>query len=301
MSVLHLCLLCLSGVLFLPISSAQKWTIEGLVRDSSTGEPVSYATLEIPGKALGSLSDINGAFTLFLEQANQNDTVIVQNPGFETAAVPVAMLRQRGIVLLRHKFVQLPEVVITAGGRQSAIEKGITEVPNPLPTYGMSTWMQVAGYFENARKDSGQIVGVSFYVPKTQKTRTPFRVRIYGCDAAGKPSEDLLHDDVILNASRGDEWVFADIGKYGIRLPETGYFVAMEWINAGEKYRYHEKIMSERRDFYGQKLGAALGQEVSSTWIKFIGGAWKRDDKIVGGSKPSYRNALIKSKILLLP
>ncbi|MBL7796866.1 MAG: hypothetical protein JNJ90_10210 [Saprospiraceae bacterium] len=255
----------------------------------------------MPGKALGSLSDMNGAFTLILEERNQNDTVIVQNPGFDTGMIPVSSLRQKGIVLLRHKIIPLPEVVITAERKQAALEMGITDVPVQPATYGMSTWMQVAGYFENPQKDSGQIVGVSFFVPKTQKTRTPFRVRIYGCDAAGKPSEDLLHDDVILQASRGDEWVFADIGKYGIRLPETGYFVAMEWINAGEKYRYHEKIMGERRDFYGQKLGAALGRETPNTWIKFIGGAWKRDDKVLGGSKSGYRNALIKSKILLLP
>ena len=138
------------------ILNGQKLVLNGFVRDSSTGEPIPYATLEIPGKALGSLSDINGAFTLFLEEVNQNDTIIVQNPGFETAAIPVARLRQRGMVLLRYKFVQLPEVVITTGKRQSATEKGITDVPRQPPTYGMSTWMQVASLFESNPKNFGR-------------------------------------------------------------------------------------------------------------------------------------------------
>lgn len=273
--------------------------LAGITQDSLTGERVPYTTIELEGKGVGTLCDSAGVFELTLDESLLNGIVTVRNLGYEPKFIPVSALIHGDTIKLVPQIYAIREVTVTSFQGKNIREKGVADNGPNSATYGMSKWTQIAFFMDNKEGFSGRIKSAGFYIPKVQKYRTPFRLRVYSCDADGQPSDDLLQDEVILQARKGGEWITVDLTPFNLAIPPNGYFVAMEWINAGKQYTYHEVIKGEKLKFYGQKLGLLLHQESPLTWIKFVGEKWRNDGRMVGGGKYGYRNAMIKSEILI--
>ena len=262
--------------------------------EAGTGKPVPYATVEIIGKGIGTVSEENGTFELDLTSNNARDTLSIRNLGYYSKSVPVSEWLISDTIFLRPQTYQLKEVDIVWQGSNAPVRLGVTaEGPN-TSTYGMVQWTQIAVHMAPAENTNGTIANVQFYVPKSAKSDAPFRVRVYACNPDGSPGDDLLHSSVVVHSKRGDEWVTADLKSQNIEVPEQGCFVAMEWINSGKQYRYNDNINGQKLSFYGQKLGSVIGQEKPLTWIRQVGTDWRPDNKTIAGK---YRNAMIRSEV----
>ncbi|MBT9393056.1 erythromycin esterase family protein [Hymenobacter sp. NST-14] len=90
--------------------------LPGTVHDAQTGAPVSFASLGLRGTTLGTVSNLNGAFTLFVPAAHARDTLQVSCIGYASVRVPLARLAAGE--LLRVRLVPqahlLGEVVVKA-------------------------------------------------------------------------------------------------------------------------------------------------------------------------------------------
>ena len=108
----------LAGVFFIltqQVAIAQEanpYTIEGKIKDGSTGEPVAFASVALKEYSLGTSSNIEGMFTLRIPSAMQATgfTLTVSCIGFETFEVknPADSL----LIILKPSQVQLKEVLI---------------------------------------------------------------------------------------------------------------------------------------------------------------------------------------------
>ena len=85
--------------------------VRGTVVDDS-GEPVIGATIQVKGASLGTVTDIDGNFTL---SAPANGTLVISYVGYQTQEVPVTANPR--IVLVQDTEL-LEEVVVTALGIQ---------------------------------------------------------------------------------------------------------------------------------------------------------------------------------------
>jgi TonB-linked SusC/RagA family outer membrane protein len=90
---------------------AQKATIEGTVKTSS-GESLPSATILVKGSATGTLTDVDGHFTI---KAEPKDVLVASYIGFETAEFPIGNQKTVSIVLFESKQ-EIKEVVVTALG-----------------------------------------------------------------------------------------------------------------------------------------------------------------------------------------
>ena len=101
-------------ITFLLIGStvfAQKATIEGTVK-TSNGESLPSATILVKGTTNGTLSDVNGHFTI---KAEPKDLLVASYIGFETVEVTVGNQKVINIILEDSKQ-EIKEVVVTALG-----------------------------------------------------------------------------------------------------------------------------------------------------------------------------------------
>ena len=59
-------LLLIAGLLIMAASAAmaQDITVTGVVKDSSTGEPVPFASIQIEGTMTGGMTDIDGLYSI---------------------------------------------------------------------------------------------------------------------------------------------------------------------------------------------------------------------------------------------
>lgn len=96
-------LLTMAAILIaVPLVLAQQRTITGKVLSDDGNEPLIGANILIKGTSKGTRSDVNGAFSLTVPDA-QNNELIVSYIGYRTKEVPVKDLSNITIVLASGK------------------------------------------------------------------------------------------------------------------------------------------------------------------------------------------------------
>jgi TonB-linked SusC/RagA family outer membrane protein len=113
--VLALLLACLPGwVMAQNASSAQRMTLRGTVTDAADGSPVIGASILIKSTASGTMTDVNGSFSL---DVAPGDVLVVTFIGYVTSEVTVGN-RSTIDIPLKVNSTSLEEVVVVGFGEQ---------------------------------------------------------------------------------------------------------------------------------------------------------------------------------------
>lgn len=117
------------------LSAAAQTSVKGDVKDTS-GEPLTGATVLVKGSKTGTVTDINGNFTI---QAMQGATLVTSYIGFETSETPVTSGNVH--IVLQESSKQLEELVVIGYGsmRKRDITGSITSLTNEDIEKKMST------------------------------------------------------------------------------------------------------------------------------------------------------------------
>ncbi|MGQ1889612.1 SusC/RagA family TonB-linked outer membrane protein [Thermophagus sp. OGC60D27] len=99
---------------FTTMVNAQQLTVGGTVRDAETGETIPGATVLIKGTSQGTITDMNGTFSLTL---NEGNVLRISYIGYKTLEIPVE--GQRNLLLeLVPDMISFDEVVVIGYGQQ---------------------------------------------------------------------------------------------------------------------------------------------------------------------------------------
>ncbi|MBQ2403676.1 MAG: SusC/RagA family TonB-linked outer membrane protein, partial [Prevotella sp.] len=109
-SVKRLCMLTMLSV-FCLVSFAQS-SVTGIVKDK-TGEPIVGASILIKGTSTGTVTDINGNFTI--QKANPSDVLVISSIGYANQNVKVGNQTKLNVVL-QDDMANLEEVVVIGYG-----------------------------------------------------------------------------------------------------------------------------------------------------------------------------------------
>lgn len=151
------CLLFMTSSLF-----AQQISVKGQVTDES-GEAIPGATISIQGTTTGTISDMDGNFTI---NAKKGSTLVASFVGYQTATQKVSDTFMK--LILKENAVQVDEVVVTALGikkEKKALAYSVTEVKgddmNRVKTANLATGLagKVAGV--NVVKPASGVMGSS--------------------------------------------------------------------------------------------------------------------------------------------
>jgi hypothetical protein len=87
--------------------------IQGTVSSKSRKTPLPYANVGIRGKHVGTITNLDGKFSLSISSANIQDTLVVSFLGYKNKEVPVADITNNEIdIHLKEDFISLQEVII---------------------------------------------------------------------------------------------------------------------------------------------------------------------------------------------
>ena len=99
---------------------AQNITVSGVVTDSSTGEPISFAALQVKGTMIGTSTDLDGLYTI---SAPANGTLVFSFMGYKELEIPIAGKTQINAVLSPDTEI-IEETIVVAFG--SATKESFT-------------------------------------------------------------------------------------------------------------------------------------------------------------------------------
>lgn len=235
--------------LLIPFLAIAQTNFSGKVLDNY-GNPISYATIKSESNATY-FSDSLGRFKINL--LKENEVFTFSCVGFKMQSITVKKGTSNIIIsLIKYNF-QLNEVLVndkksktktvTVGNPKISIAN---ELPNPGSQYVI--------YVPYDKERIGVLKSVSYFMrrPPGGDVTAPFRVRIYALDTINnKPGEDLLKENLIVNATRNWSWFEVDLEKYNITIPKNGFFVAME-ILMRDSYAVGE---TKRLGSYSNNIG----------------------------------------------
>lgn len=153
-------------LLALPLSAA---TITGIVVSSVDNTPLVGASILIEGTAEGTITDLEGNFSLEVDDPEQA-VLIVSYVGYETLEVPVAG-RSLLTITLRQALLPLEEVVVT--GYTTQRKGDITGAVSVVDVEQMDAY-KAPGF---AQKLEGQVAGLQIYTSGEPGSPTNIRIR----------------------------------------------------------------------------------------------------------------------------
>ena len=262
-------------LLFLSFSMSVSAQIKGVVKDSLTGKPISYANIWVENENIGVSSEENGTFSI---STTKTKNLVFSALGYEKKVVKAAAAN---VVNLNPKSLQLEEVVVTNKLQTKIIEIGKSKSP-------------IYQAFDN-----GPRIDVKFfpYYPKYKKTRNirqvtvetdskiddaTIKIHFYSVNENGFPGEELLTKDFVTTVKKGVKKNIFSIADFNLRIPKKGLFVGFEKLII-EKNKvettitdYNSNTTSIKKSYFPLVL---YNFEERDFIFSFSGGKWNKETK----------------------
>ncbi len=258
--------------------------ITGTIKTIDEGLPVEYVGVQLSSSGKGTITDINGKFSMIIKKEDFNDSLTISSLGYKRASFLASSFTKNAehVVYLKRRIIKLEELQVKASdykiyklGNKSKISFGSIYVD----TQGQQT----ALFIENKKQKAGIISSVSFYLSRKGNVNSPFRLRIYKRkELSSIPGENLLNEVIIAKPNIKGAWFKIDLSQFHIELPRNGFYVAIEGIypvdylkeNAG----FHDVSDKEKGSIpnsisYGQRLGYSK-KKGENTWHYSLAHTW---------------------------
>ncbi len=255
----------------------------GRIIDKNTNANLPFVNICIQNKIIG-ISNYSGQFRLMINKSKNDDTILFTMVGYKAGVVKATefFINDSNLFFLNPTPFQLNEVVLNSSIKNGKLKNfGSKEKKNFGSIMGRPGF-QSALYFANPKRLKGSINKVGYFITEKGNPKTYFRVRLYNVDSQGKPGDDLLRENIIVQGSSQDgNWLDISLANYGIAIPTNGFFVAMEWLpeSKDELFEYWSTNMQKdsiKGTYYGQVLGVTDEFKENFYWLRSEKSIWGR-------------------------
>jgi hypothetical protein len=259
---------------------------KGVVVDES-GKPIPYVNIWVENENIGTTSEENGEFSI---ADTENKTLVFSAIGFESLK---AKLNESGKVVLKSIAYQLDEVVIQKRIGKDQIEIGKYKKRNINLYYGTATPQPtiIAKFIASTEdiKTHPFIDNITFF-SLSQINKAKIKIRFYEVAQDGSPGLDYSGYIIIVTVKNGKQNNSIDLKDKNIIIPDSGLFIAFEWMIIEEnKYTYKYTLDEEnakaqggltdlKKKVYkdGTQYEPSIGtipSDLSTTW-QYAAGKW---------------------------
>jgi hypothetical protein len=223
-------------LVFTNLLSAQ---IKGVVKDSITGKPISYANIWVENENIGTTCESNGEFEI---KATKDKKLIVSIIGYYSKK---CLLNSNNEILLKQKLIELEKVTVFNYKNLETFKVGNSEFKRI--TYLQGKYPQVLAKkfdYDSIYNRTPYLKEIEVFTKSEVKNAT-FKLRILLYDKiTDLPIIDLVDEDIIVTVKKGRNKTIINVSKYKIKFPESGIVIGLESmiIDANkytESYKYN--------------------------------------------------------------
>ncbi|MCD4773132.1 MAG: carboxypeptidase-like regulatory domain-containing protein [Bacteroidales bacterium] len=129
--------------------------ITGKITDIKNGEILSYSSIGILNRTIGTISNNDGDFILKINQKFLNDTLVITHIGYQNYLFPISKMHKNKIFQMEPKTVSLPEIVIRNSIPENLIRKAIQ---NTKTNYFIDPYILRAFYRETVKQNNKYMI-----------------------------------------------------------------------------------------------------------------------------------------------
>lgn len=279
-------------LLLILISVSLSAQIKGVVKDSLTGNPIPYVNIWVENKNIGTTSEENGSFSIYLK----NDSVLFFSAlGYETKR----LFSIKEIVFLKPKIFELNEVIIENPKFKEEIEVGNYETSGFR--IGIGNINSAVFFKPDSIMLAHPFVKEIKFLTKSDIENAKIRIKILSVNTDYSPGESLLDDEIIIMVKKGKHKNIANIRNYKIKIPSEGFFISFEKLLIEENKYFFEYNYKDKN---GKKVNhksmsiepelCFVPEEKDIVWQSSITGSWKKTSKQILDKPKSYENLLMR-------
>ena len=214
-------------------------TIVGKVYNENTKETISYANIGVVNSNVGTISNLDGSFSIIIPKNLSNDSLTFSSLGYNRKVVSLRQLvsGKEYSVSLTEKATLLQPVLVTAkrlkvrtivlGNKNydsgnyepDTVYAGraVALLIDPTTLLNHST---VPSYFKKAK----------LYIYSNNFKLFKFRIRLNKYDSlTGKPGEDLLEKSIVEESSIKEGWLTFDLSQFNLQV-KGPFFITFEQL-----------------------------------------------------------------------
>lgn len=176
-------------------------TLSGVVKDARTNRPIAFASVFIPGTSIGTVANLDGAFTLKVSKDLNAEFFSVSHLGYRSSSFEITPnIGQHRDYKLESYSVLLQEVVIQPSDARSLVEKALDKVYENYPAKPV----KLTGFYRETIRQRRDYVSISeavvdvYQVPYNSPSQAD-RVRI----VQGRKSGDVKKSDTLMVKLQG--------------------------------------------------------------------------------------------------
>jgi hypothetical protein len=205
-SVFVVLIMCMSGI-HAQNNGANYYTVSGVIKDAQTKQPIAFATVFIPGANMGTVSNLNGVFSLKVLKSLNATEFGVSHLGYHTTLFPITENNGQGQeFLIAAHSVTLEEVIVQAVDPRQLMKQALGNASTRYPDEAHS----LTGFYRETIKQRRDYLSISeaivdvYQSPYTIYSRQqPDRTRII----QGRKSGDVKKADTLLLKLQGGPYV----------------------------------------------------------------------------------------------
>lgn len=210
-------------------------TIEGVLLDDVSHEPIAFATIGIAEISVGSVSNQDGSFKLHLHDSLTNYQITFSMIGYDTKKVNISQLVNSGskVVFLHEKVTELESVVITGDktGRLKRKILGNTQFNTGTMRLDEATNGGSMALLISYKDVPYTIYGAKLWITYNSLPSFKVRVRVMSVDSlTGAPGTDLLSESVVLESDIEKGWLDFNLVRNNIKIQNQDFYLVFEWI-----------------------------------------------------------------------
>lgn len=205
----HIFILLLGAMFLLPLTSIADQpnedpafnTINGTVKDAKTNKPIAFASVFIPGTSIGTVANLDGVFTLKIQQSLEVRNFAISHLGYRVSQFPIdANIGQNKSFFIEAHTVDLPEVVVRPTDPRELVKGAISRIADNYPVEPL----RLTGFYREAIKQRRDYVSISEAIVDIYQTPYAFsnendRMRII----RGRKSGDVKKADTLIVKLQG--------------------------------------------------------------------------------------------------
>lgn len=197
---------------------AQNRSVQGIVVDRSSGEPLPYVNIGILGTRLGTVSNETGTFTLNPEQRPLSDTVRFSYIGYQSLNVTLRDLVDSDTVYMLPVRTQMDEITVQSRRKGRTKKYGHTSfMKGGVAVVGWQKGDEIGTVIDFG--DPVYVTKAYFEIEQTVGDSMHFRVNVYDY-SNGKVGPNLLRENVYLKEKQRPGTFSVDLKRQNLILDE---------------------------------------------------------------------------------
>jgi len=227
-------------LIWFPVAVSGQIVINGKVLDRDTKMPIPYANIGILKSDIGTLSNLDGSFSIQVPQQSKDDTLWISALGFGKRAIRITDVQRRNIVVyLWEKVTLLDEVPVQGKKEKNEIfelgnidfKGGIITTDTAYAGRSNSLLIENKGpQYQRELQYPVFITKASLRIFKNNLKSFKFRLRINEVDTlTAAPGKDLLLSSIILESTMKSGWLDFDLSQMNLVMSKP-FFITFEQI-----------------------------------------------------------------------